>query len=66
MILEAPGDRVDLELMCLSINLASNKRNAQLICESKGNKTSGITKRKLIRHYKPFIPFGIGTIHFDH
>ena len=41
MILEAPGDRVDLELMCLSINLACNKRNAQLICESKGNKPSG-------------------------
>jgi len=42
MILEAPGDRVDLELMSLSINLATHKRNAQSMCESKGNRPSGV------------------------
>ena len=41
MILEAPGERVDLELMCLAINLACHKRNAQIVCESKGNRPSG-------------------------
>ena len=28
--------KVDLEMMALAINLAANKRNAQLICESNG------------------------------
>ncbi|XP_023931109.1 kinesin-associated protein 3-like [Lingula anatina] len=38
MILESPGDRVDLELIALGINLAANKRNAQMICEGQGLK----------------------------
>ena len=38
MMLECPGDRIDLELIALAINLAANKRNAQLICEGPGLK----------------------------
>ena len=34
--MECPGDRIDLELIALGINLAANKRNAQLICEGPG------------------------------
>ncbi|XP_022085406.1 kinesin-associated protein 3-like [Acanthaster planci] len=36
MILESPGERIELELVSLGINLACNKRNAQLICEGNG------------------------------
>ncbi len=36
MILECPSERVDIELIALCINLAANKRNAQLICEGNG------------------------------
>ena len=36
LMLECPGHRVDLELVALGINLAANKRNAQLICEGPG------------------------------
>ena len=36
LMLECPGDRIDLELIALCINLAANKRNAQLICEGPG------------------------------
>ena len=36
MMLECPGDRIDLELIALGINLAANKRNAQLVCEGPG------------------------------
>ena len=36
MILESEEDQVDLEVMALGINLAANKRNAQLICEGHG------------------------------
>lgn len=38
MMLECPGDRIDLELIALGINLAANKRNAQLMCEGPGLK----------------------------
>jgi len=41
MLLEAPGDRTDIELMALCINLAANKRNAQLMCEGKGEFSTG-------------------------
>lgn len=42
MILESPGDRPDIELMSLAINLACNKKNAQLLCApSKGGKVTG-------------------------
>ena len=33
MILETTDDQVSLEVMALGVNLAANKRNAQLICE---------------------------------
>lgn len=36
MMLNCPGDRIDLELIALGINLAANKRNAQLVCEGPG------------------------------
>ena len=35
-ILETADEQVDLEIMALAINLAANKRNAQLICEGHG------------------------------
>lgn len=37
LLLESP-DQLDLELISLCINLAANKRNAQLICEKNGLK----------------------------
>ncbi len=36
MILETTDEQVSLEVMALGINLAANKRNAQLICEGHG------------------------------
>lgn len=36
MVLENPTDRVEIELISLAINLAANRRNAQLICEGNG------------------------------
>jgi len=36
LILECPTERVEIELIALTINLAANKRNAQLICEDGG------------------------------
>ena len=36
MILESTSERVEIELIALAINLAANKRNAQLICEGNG------------------------------
>ncbi|KAM9331295.1 kinesin-associated protein 3 [Gastrophryne carolinensis] len=38
MLFECSSDRVDLELISFCINLAANKRNAQLICEGNGLK----------------------------
>lgn len=36
LLLESQEPQADLELMALCINLAANKRNAQLICENNG------------------------------
>ena len=36
IILQCTDEQVDLEIMALAINLAANKRNAQLICEGNG------------------------------
>ncbi len=36
MLLESPDAQPDLELLALCINLAANKRNAQIICEHNG------------------------------
>ncbi|CAB4032785.1 kinesin-associated 3 isoform X2, partial [Paramuricea clavata] len=36
MLLETKGERLPLELVALAVNLAANKRNAQLICEGSG------------------------------
>ncbi|CAL4128904.1 unnamed protein product, partial [Meganyctiphanes norvegica] len=38
LVLGSPGGAVPLELMALAVNLAANKRNAQLICEGAGLK----------------------------
>ncbi|XP_018420217.1 PREDICTED: kinesin-associated protein 3 isoform X2 [Nanorana parkeri] len=38
MLFECSDDRIDLELISFCINLAANKRNAQLICEANGLK----------------------------
>ncbi|XP_064649316.1 kinesin-associated protein 3-like isoform X2 [Lineus longissimus] len=38
MVLESPEEKVELELVSLCINLAANKRNAQIICEGQGLK----------------------------
>ncbi|XP_068096280.1 kinesin-associated protein 3 [Hyperolius riggenbachi] len=38
MLFECSDDRIDLELISFCINLAANKRNAQLICEGNGLK----------------------------
>ena len=36
MLLETKGELLPLELVALAVNLAANKRNAQLICEGSG------------------------------
>ena len=36
MILETQKEQIEPELIALAINLAANKRNAQLICEGNG------------------------------
>ncbi|XP_074655810.1 kinesin-associated protein 3-like isoform X2 [Tubulanus polymorphus] len=38
MLFECPDERIDLELIALCINLAANKRNAQIICDGSGLK----------------------------
>ncbi|XP_077308725.1 kinesin-associated protein 3 isoform X1 [Lithobates pipiens] len=38
MLFECSDERIDLELISFCINLAANKRNAQLICEANGLK----------------------------
>ncbi|KAG8436493.1 hypothetical protein GDO86_007550 [Hymenochirus boettgeri] len=38
MLFECSDERIDLELISFCINLAANKRNAQLICEGNGLK----------------------------
>ena len=43
LTLEAPGDRPDIELMALAINLACNKRNAQILCQANQGKTTGMS-----------------------
>ena len=42
LILETTEEQVDLEIMSLAINLAANKRNAQLICEGHGLRVSSM------------------------
>jgi len=43
MILESPEDKVPLELVSVAINLALNKRNAQLMCE--GSRLQSLMQR---------------------
>lgn len=48
LILECPDERAPLQVVALGINLSTNKRNAQLICE--GNRLKALMKRAF--HYK--------------
>ena len=52
MMMECPGDRIDLELIALCINLAANKRNAQIICEGPGLK---LLMRRAFKFKDPFL-----------
>ena len=38
LILECPEEKVDLEVIALGINLAGNKRNAEMMCENGGHR----------------------------
>lgn len=52
MILECKSERVDIELIALCINLASNKRNAQLICEGNGLR---LLMRRALKYKDPLL-----------
>ena len=52
MILERKTERVDIELIALCINLASNKRNAQLICEGNGLR---LLMRRALKYKDPLL-----------
>lgn len=52
MILECKLERVDIELIALCINLASNKRNAQLICEGNGLR---LLMRRALKYKDPLL-----------
>ena len=52
MILECKSDRVDIELIALCINLAANKRNAQLICEGNGLR---LLMRRALKYKDPLL-----------
>ena len=36
LLLESPEEQPELEVLALCINLAANKRNAQILCEGNG------------------------------
>ena len=52
MMLNCPGDRIDLELIALGINLAANKRNAQLVCEGPGLR---LLMRRAFKFHDPLL-----------
>ena len=52
MVLENPTDRVEIELISLAINLAANRRNAQLICEGNGLR---LLMRRAIKFKDPLL-----------
>ncbi|XP_068216893.1 kinesin-associated protein 3 isoform X3 [Palaemon carinicauda] len=52
LILSSPGPQVPLELMSLAVNLAANKRNAQLICEGSGLK---LLMKRALKHRDPLL-----------
>ena len=52
LILECKSERVDIELVALCINLASNKRNAQLICEGNGLR---LLMRRALKYKDPLL-----------
>lgn len=48
MIVDSPGDRVDIELMALAINIVCVRKNAQLVCEGKGKATGELHETALL------------------
>lgn len=52
LILECPTDKVEIELIALAINLACNKRNAQIICEGNGLR---LLMRKALKFSDPLL-----------
>lgn len=52
LVLSSPGPQVPLELMALAVNLAANKRNAQLICEGAGLK---LLMKRALKYRDPLL-----------
>ena len=52
MLLECSDERADLEVMALCINLATNKRNAQIICDHNGLR---LLMKRAFKFKDPFI-----------
>ena len=52
LILSSPGPQVPLEQMSLIVNLAANKRNAQIICDGGGLK---LIMKRALKHRDPLL-----------
>ncbi|XP_045119018.1 kinesin-associated protein 3-like isoform X2 [Portunus trituberculatus] len=52
LVLNSPEPMVPLELMALAVNLAANKRNAQLICEGAGLK---LLMKRVLKYRDPLL-----------
>lgn len=52
LVLNSPEPMVPLELMALAVNLAANKRNAQLICEGAGLK---LLMKRALKYRDPLL-----------
>ncbi|XP_071530765.1 kinesin-associated protein 3 isoform X1 [Panulirus ornatus] len=52
LVLNSEGPQVPLELMALAVNLAANKRNAQLICEGAGLK---LLMKRALKYRDPLL-----------
>lgn len=52
LMLNSTGPQVPLELMALAVNLAANKRNAQLICEGSGLK---LLMKRALKYRDPLL-----------
>ncbi|KAK3889150.1 hypothetical protein Pcinc_006727 [Petrolisthes cinctipes] len=52
LMLNSSGPQVPLELMALAVNLAANKRNAQLICEGTGLK---LLMKRALKYRDPLL-----------
>ncbi len=52
LLLNAPDDQPEIEVLSLCINLAGNKRCAQLICEGNGLK---LLMKRAFKHRDPLL-----------